>query len=56
MLGLNDLFCGAHNIGTWQPRKIFVQPNSFIIDDKVVLKDYPLNPAGLIESFIERDL
>jgi len=38
------------------PRKIFVQPNTFIIDNRVVLKDYPLNAAGVIESFIERNL
>jgi len=38
------------------PRKIFVQPNTFIVDDKVVLKEYPLSPAGAIESFIERKL
>ncbi|KZT11356.1 aflatoxin-detoxifizyme [Laetiporus sulphureus 93-53] len=38
------------------PRKIFVQPNTFIVDDEVVLKEYPLTPAGVIESFIERRL
>ncbi|KAF8654206.1 hypothetical protein AX16_003732 [Volvariella volvacea WC 439] len=39
-----------------QPRKIFVQPNTFIVEDEVILKDYPLNAAGAIESFIERGL
>ncbi|KAH9934742.1 aflatoxin-detoxifizyme [Fomitopsis serialis] len=39
-----------------QPRKIFVQPNTFIEKDEVVLKEYPLTPAGVIESFIERRL
>lgn len=39
-----------------QPRKIFVQPNTFIDNDEVVLKEYPLTPAGVIESFIERQL
>jgi dipeptidyl-peptidase III len=39
-----------------QPRKIFVQPNTFVQDDDVVLKEYPLTPAGAIESFIERQL
>ena len=39
-----------------QPRKIFVQPNTFVENDEVVLKEYPLTPAGAIESFIERKL
>jgi len=39
-----------------QPRKIFVQPNTFIVNDKVELKDYPLTPEGAIQSFIERRL
>lgn len=39
-----------------QPRKIFVQPNTFIESGEVVLKEYPLSPAGAIESFIERKL
>jgi dipeptidyl-peptidase-3 len=40
-----------------QPRKIFVQPNTVITDDdKVVLKEYPLTPAGVIQSFLDRDL
>ena len=39
-----------------QPRKIFVQPNTFVENGEVVLKEYPLNPAGAIESFIERKL
>ncbi|PCH38202.1 aflatoxin-detoxifizyme [Wolfiporia cocos MD-104 SS10] len=38
------------------PRKIFVQPNTFIVNGEVVLKEYPLTPAGVIESFIERQL
>jgi dipeptidyl-peptidase-3 len=37
-------------------RKIFVQPNTFIENDEVVLREYPLTPAGVIESFIERRL
>ncbi|KAJ7063296.1 aflatoxin-detoxifizyme [Mycena amicta] len=39
-------------------RKIFVQPNLFIDSnhDIVTLKEYPLTPAGVIESFIERRL
>ncbi|KAG6849579.1 hypothetical protein H0H93_007282 [Arthromyces matolae] len=38
------------------PRKIFVQPNTQLINDEVVLKEYPLTLAGVIESFIERNL
>jgi len=38
------------------PRKIFVQPNTVIANDEVVLKEYPLTCAGVIESFIERKL
>ncbi|KAF9792408.1 aflatoxin-detoxifizyme [Thelephora terrestris] len=38
------------------PRKIFIQPNTFIENDEVVLKEYPLTSAGVIESFIERKL
>ncbi|PPQ71974.1 hypothetical protein CVT24_008191 [Panaeolus cyanescens] len=39
-----------------QPRKIFVQPNSFVEDGKVILKEYPLTAAGVIQSFVERRL
>ncbi|KAI0082668.1 aflatoxin-detoxifizyme [Panus rudis PR-1116 ss-1] len=40
-----------------QPRKIFVQPNTFIRPDgEVELREYPLTPAGVIQSFIERQL
>ncbi|THU97856.1 aflatoxin-detoxifizyme [Dendrothele bispora CBS 962.96] len=38
------------------PRKIFVQPNTFVVDGEVQLKEYPLTCAGAIESFIERKL
>ncbi|KAG6832410.1 hypothetical protein H0H92_002678 [Tricholoma furcatifolium] len=38
------------------PRKIFVQPNTKLIDGEIILKEYPLTPAGVIESFIERKL
>jgi dipeptidyl-peptidase-3 len=38
------------------PRKIFVQPNTFVVDDEVQLKEYPLTQAGVIESFVERKL
>jgi dipeptidyl-peptidase-3 len=38
------------------PRKIFAQPNTFVENDKIVLKEYPLTAAGVIQSFIERNL
>ncbi|KLO16192.1 aflatoxin-detoxifizyme [Schizopora paradoxa] len=39
-----------------QPRKLFVQPNTFVQQNTVQLKEYPLTVEGLIESVIERDL
>lgn len=40
-----------------QPRKIFVQPNTFVnSNNEVELKEYPLTPAGVIASFIDRKL
>lgn len=39
-----------------KPRKIFVQPNTVLVDQEVQLKEYPLTPAGVIESFIERGI
>ena len=40
-----------------QPRKIFVQGNTMIDESgEVILKEYPLTYAGLIESFIERNV
>ncbi|KAJ7452417.1 dipeptidyl peptidase III [Mycena galericulata] len=39
------------------PRKIFVQPTLFIDGNgEVQLKDHPLTPAGVIESWIERKM
>ncbi|KAJ7774615.1 peptidase family M49-domain-containing protein [Mycena maculata] len=39
------------------PRKIFVQPVLFLdANGDVQLKDYPLTPAGVIESWIERKI
>ncbi|KAF8228175.1 aflatoxin-detoxifizyme [Tricholoma matsutake] len=38
------------------PRKLFVQPNTHIVDDEVQLKEYPLTSAGIIQSFVERKL
>lgn len=38
------------------PRKIFIQPNTVLIDGEVQLKEYPLTCEGVIQSFIERRL
>ncbi|OJA10973.1 hypothetical protein AZE42_08743, partial [Rhizopogon vesiculosus] len=38
------------------PRKMMLQPNTFVVNGQVELKEYPLTPAGLIESYIERGL
>ena len=40
----------------FQPRKLFVQPNTILVDGKVVLKEYPPTPYGVIQSFVERNL
>ncbi|KAG1782483.1 peptidase family M49-domain-containing protein [Suillus placidus] len=39
-----------------QPRKMMMQPNTFVVNGQVELKEYPLTPAGMIESYIERRL
>lgn len=40
-----------------QPRRIFVQPNTFVGDDgEIVFKEYPLTSAGVIQSFVERGI
>lgn len=38
-----------------KPRKVFVQANTFIEGDKVILKEYEATPEGMIQSFVERD-
>ncbi|KAI6040659.1 peptidase family M49-domain-containing protein [Pisolithus marmoratus] len=39
-----------------QPRKMMLQPNTFVVSGEVVLKEYPLTAAGMVESLIERNL
>lgn len=40
-----------------QPRKIFCQGNTVLSPDgKVTLKEYPLTPEGVVQSFVERGL
>lgn len=38
-----------------QPRKVFVQANTVLEGDKVVLKEYPATAEGMIQSFVDRD-
>lgn len=38
-----------------KPRKVFVQANTVLEGNKVVLKEYEATPEGMIESFVERD-
>lgn len=37
-----------------KPRKVFVQANTFLEGDEVVLKEYEASPEGLIQSFVDR--
>jgi dipeptidyl-peptidase-3 len=63
-----DLYEGITSVDEWfatkvrpavlaaaPPRKVFVQANTFIEGDKVVLKEYPATPEGLIQSYADRD-
>ncbi|KXT06498.1 hypothetical protein AC578_6077 [Pseudocercospora eumusae] len=38
-----------------KPRKVFVQANTFLEGDNVVLKEYEATPEGMIQSFVDRD-
>lgn len=38
-----------------QPRKVFVQANTKLEGDRVVLKEYPATAEGMIQSFVDRD-
>jgi len=37
-----------------QARKAFIQPHTYIVDGKVVLKTFEATPQGLVDSFITR--
>jgi len=63
-----ELYEGITNVDDWyrekvrpevirqaKPRKVFVQANTFIEGDKVVLKEYEASPEGMIQSFADRD-
>jgi len=62
-----DLYLGITDVNKWfaekvrpevlrraQPRKVFVQANTFIEGDKVVLKEYPATAEGMIQSYVNR--
>ncbi len=36
------------------PRKVFVQANTVLEGEKVILKEYPATPEGMIESYADR--
>ncbi|EME49997.1 hypothetical protein DOTSEDRAFT_68754 [Dothistroma septosporum NZE10] len=38
-----------------KPRKVFVQANTVVDGDNVVLKEYEATPEGIIQSFVDRD-
>lgn len=38
-----------------KPRKVFVQANTFLEGDDVVLKEYEATPEDMIQSFVDRD-
>ena len=44
-------------LGNKQPRKVFVQPNTYLDKDTgiVTLKHYDATPEGMIQSFAERE-
>ena len=41
-------------LGQKQPRKVFVQCNTFIQDGQIVYKDYDASLEGVIQSYVER--
>lgn len=38
-----------------KPRKVFVQANTVVEGDEVVLREYEATPEGMIQSFVDRD-
>lgn len=38
-----------------KPRKVYVQANTILEGDNVVLKEYEATPEGMIQSFVDRD-
>jgi len=37
-------------------KRVFVQPNTFLVGDDVVLRDYEESPQGMIRSWAEREV
>jgi len=37
-----------------KPRSVFVQPHTYIMDGKVLLKTFDATPQGLVDSFVTR--
>ncbi|OQO12184.1 hypothetical protein B0A48_02825 [Cryoendolithus antarcticus] len=63
-----ELYEGVTHVGEWwaeklrpevlrqaKPRKVFVQANTFLVGEKVELREYEASPQGLIRSFVERE-
>ena len=38
-----------------KPRKVFVQANTVLEGESVVLREYEATPEGMIQSFVDRD-
>jgi dipeptidyl-peptidase III len=56
MTEVDDYFVKVREV-VWQkrqPRRLFVQPNTKIVDEEVVLVDYEESCAGVIQSWAER--
>jgi len=41
-------------LGKKQPRKVFIQPNTVVVNGRVELREYSLDSFGVIQSFVER--
>lgn len=63
-----DLYLKMTNVDEWyekkvrpevlrqaKPRKVFVQANTIRQGDEIVLREYEATPAGMIQSFVDRD-
>jgi dipeptidyl-peptidase-3 len=50
-LKVSDVVCEKR-----QPRRLFVQPNTKIVDGEVVLVEYEESCAGVIRSWAEREV
>jgi dipeptidyl-peptidase III len=58
MTAVDDYFLNVSGV-VWQkhqPRRLFVQPNTKIVDGEVVLVEYEESCAGIIQSWAEREV